>query len=159
MDEFARACIEEAHRLHVVFQDWLRGTSPRTPEGFAPFADALADPCRVVSPLGTVTERPELLTEFEANHGVLSAQGEAFVIRVENAIVLRRWENQALVSYEEWHDLDGESSARLSTVLYTADNAAPLGVSWSFIHETWLPGLAPVAGERFPAAPGEPSAA
>ncbi|WP_300063074.1 hypothetical protein [uncultured Roseobacter sp.] len=150
MDSFANACIEEAHRLHVVLQDWLRGTLPRTPAGFAPFADALGDPCRVVSPLGTVTERAALLTEFEAIHGVLSAQGEAFVVRVENATVLRRWEDQALVSYEEWHDLDGQSSARLSTVLYTAEAAAPLGVAWSFIHETWMPGLAPLAGERFP---------
>ncbi|MEM6340495.1 MAG: hypothetical protein AAF729_05065 [Pseudomonadota bacterium] len=150
MDKFADACIEEAHRLHVVLQDWLRGTLPRTPEGFAPFADALADPCRVVSPLGTVTERADLLTEFEAIHGVLSAHGEDFVIRVENATVLRRWDDHALVSYEEWHDLDGESSARVSTVLYTVEDAGPLGVTWSYVHETWLPGLAPVAGERFP---------
>lgn len=153
MDRFATACVEEAHRLHGVLQDWLRGTLPRTPAGFAPFATALADPCRVISPLGTVTERAALLTEFEAIHGVLSAQGEAFVIRVENVAVLRRWEDHALVSYEEWHDLGADSSARLSSVLFTADDAAPLGVAWSFIHETWLPGLAPVAGERFPATP------
>ncbi|MEO0503435.1 MAG: hypothetical protein AAFZ14_08920 [Pseudomonadota bacterium] len=159
MDEFARACVDEAHRLHVILQDWLRGTVPRTPAGFAPFADALADPCRVVSPLGTITERAALLSEFEAIHGVLSAHGEAFVIRVENAVVLRQWEDHALVSYEEWHDLDGDSSARLSTVLYTADTSAPLGVAWSFIHETWLPGLAPVAGERFPAVQNASTAA
>ncbi|WP_298976406.1 hypothetical protein [uncultured Roseobacter sp.] len=150
MDDFAERCVQEAHRLHVVLQDWLRGTLPRTAEGFAPFADALADPCRVVSPLGTITERAELLTEFEAIHGVLAAQGNAFVIRVENALVLRQWGDHALVSYEEWHDLGDESSARLSTALYTADENAPLGVAWSHIHETWLPGRAPVAGERFP---------
>lgn len=131
-------------------QDWLRGTCPRTPEGFAPFADALADPCRVVSPLGTVTERAELLIEFEAAHGVMAAHGDAFVIRVEDAKVLHEWGDHALVSYEEWHDLGGESSARLSTVLYRADEKAPLGVSWSLVHETWLPGRAPAEGERFP---------
>lgn len=159
MDKFANACVDEAHRLHVVLQDWLRGTLSRTPAGFAPFADALANPCRVVSPLGTVTGSAELLTEFEAIHGVLSAHGEAFVIRVKNAAVLHRWEDHALVSYEEWHDLKDDRSARLSTVLYTQDSSAPLGVAWSVIHETWLPGLAPVAGERFPATPDVPAPA
>lgn len=150
MDDFAKRCLEEAHRLHVFLQDWLRGTLQRSPEGFAPFADALANPCRVVSPLGTVTERAELLTEFEAAHGALAAHGQAFKIRVENAKILQAWDDHALVSYEEWHDLEGSRSARLSTVLYIADHKAPLGVSWSHVHETWLPGLAPVAGERFP---------
>lgn len=154
MDDFAGRCIEEANRLHVFLQDWLRGTLPRTAQGFAPFADALADPCRVVSPLGTVTERAALLSEFEATHGVLAAQGDAFVIRVENTVVLQQWDDHAMLSYEEWHDLGDQSSARLSTVLYTADDAAPLGVAWSCIHETWLPGWAPLAGERFPMEPG-----
>ncbi|WP_227268184.1 hypothetical protein [Roseobacter weihaiensis] len=154
MDDFAGRCVEEASRLHVFLQDWLRGTLPRTAQGFAPFADALADPCRVVSPLGTVTERAALLSEFEATHGVLAEQGDAFVIRVENTVVLQQWEDHALVSYEEWHDLGDQSSARLSTALYTADDAAPLGVAWSYIHETWLPDRAPLAGERFPMEPG-----
>ena len=150
MDEFAAACLAETHRLHVFLQDWLRGTVPRTTEGFAPFGNALANPCRVVSPLGTVTERAALLTEFKATHGALAKYGTGFAIRVENAMVLRQWDDHALVSYEEWHDLRDDSSARLSTALFTADTAAPLGVVWSHIHETWLPGQALVTGERFP---------
>ncbi|WP_299967576.1 hypothetical protein [uncultured Roseobacter sp.] len=150
MDDLARRCVQEADRLHVFLQDWLRGTLPRTSEGFAPFATALADPCRVISPLGTVAERAALLSEFESTHGALAEQGDTFVIRMENTVILQQWEDHALVSYEEWHDLGDQSSARLSTVLYTADRGAPLGVAWSYIHETWLPGRAPVAGERFP---------
>ncbi|MEO9652115.1 MAG: hypothetical protein ABJ360_18560 [Roseobacter sp.] len=150
MDKFVATCLAETHRLHLFLQDWLRGTLPRTPKGFALFADALADPCQVVSPLGTITERTALLIEFEAAHGALAEHGTAFAIRIENPQVLQQWDDHALVQYEEWHDLKDDSSARLSTALFNSGENAPLGVVWSHVHETWLPGKAPVAGERFP---------
>ncbi|MDW3221547.1 MAG: hypothetical protein R8G34_01435 [Paracoccaceae bacterium] len=152
MDDFAQRCVQETHRLHQVLQDWLCGTLPATSQGFAPFANALGDPCRVVSPLGTVTERAALLKEFRSIHGVLARQGETFAIRVENVAILQAWRDCALISYEEWHDLGAEQSARISTALFCVKDDAPLGVAWSHIHETWLPGRAPDAGERFPVA-------
>ncbi|MEM7709876.1 MAG: hypothetical protein AAF264_03835 [Pseudomonadota bacterium] len=145
-------CIEEAIRLHVFLEGWLVGRLARTPETFAAFADALSDACEVISPLGSVTGRGDLLPEFEATHGVLADSADIFAIRVENARVLRAWPDHALVTYEEWHDLGNDTSARLSTALYLADPAAPLGVSWRHILETWLPGRAPKGGERFPTA-------
>lgn len=150
MDDFPARCLAEVHRLHDVLRDWLRGTVPRSVDGFAPFATALADPCRVVSPLGTITFRDDLLVEFEGIHGALADHAESFDIRVENAAMLDVRSDRALVTYEEWHDLEGESSARLTTALFVVAPTAPLGVAWSHIHETWLPGRAPAAGERFP---------
>ena len=58
--------------------------------------------------------------------------------------------DRALVMYEEWHSLKGEESARLSTVLFEKRAGAPNGVAWLHVHETWLPGHAPAAGERYP---------
>lgn len=152
MADIGELAVREAHRLHKVLEAWLCGDSLRTDAGFAPFADALADPCRVISPLGTVTERAALLTEFESIHGVLAEHSADFTIRVENTEILRAWDDHALIGYEEWHDLAGDRSARLSTALFITAPAAPLGVAWVHIHETWLPGFAPTAGERFPMA-------
>lgn len=142
--------VREAHRLHEVLEAWLCAKVPRTDSGFAPFASALADSCRVISPLGTVTERAALLTEFEGIYGVLATRSADFTIKVENAEVLRAWDDHALIGYEEWHDLAEDRSARRSTALFISAPDAPLGVAWAHIHETWLPGFAPTAGERFP---------
>ncbi|MEM6439207.1 MAG: hypothetical protein AAF763_05860 [Pseudomonadota bacterium] len=144
----ADRAIEEAHDLHRFLQAWLTGDWPR--DGFARFADAMAPELQVISPLGATTEREALLTEFESLHGELAAKKDAFEIWVERAVCRHVLGDVAVVTYEEWHKLEGETSARLSTVLYRDAPEAPGGVSWLHVHETWLPGQAPEAGERFP---------
>ncbi len=144
------ACGREVVDLHVFLQDWLTGSLPRNEASFARFAEVIADPFLIVSPRGTVTERPALLREFEASHGVLATQAKSFRIWVENYRCLHRLGDRALVMYEEWHQLGDATSARLSTVLFEPRSAAPNGVAWVHVHETWLPGQAPEAGERYP---------
>ncbi|MEO0681668.1 MAG: hypothetical protein AAF192_14780 [Pseudomonadota bacterium] len=146
--DLAALAVEEAHDLHRFLQDWLTGDRPR--DGFARFADAMAPELEVTSPLGTATGRDALLPEFEGLHGALAAQRDAFRIWVENAECRQVFGDVALVTYEEWHALEGATSARRSTVLYRRAPDAPGGVRWLHVHETWLPGLAPAAGERFP---------
>ena len=142
--------VRAAHDLHDFLRDWLIGALPRTAEAFAPFDEAMAPDLRVISPLGTLTLRDDLLNEFEGTHGVLSGKAGAFEIRVENDCVLHDLGEWAVVNYEEWHVLDGEASARLATVLYRRREGAPNGVEWVHVHETWLPGRVPTGGERFP---------
>ena len=143
-------CKAEAIRLHDFLQDWLTGDLPRTPEAFAAFADALGPGLIVVSPNGSVSERAAILAEFEAIHGAVAADRGAFRIWIENVRILRTEGDLALALYEEWHRRREETSARLSTVLFRARPGAPGGVEWLHVHETWLPGMAPKAGERFP---------
>lgn len=144
----AAAALRETAELHRFLQDWLRGVSPRTPEVFARMSGVMAPGLAVISPLGTVTRTPELLAEFEGLHGVLA--GRPFAVTVENAAHLHSVGDCTLISYEERHDLGGEVSARLATALLRARAGTPNGVEWLHVHETWLPGLAPRAGERFP---------
>lgn len=147
---FEARCLKETARLHDVLEAWLVGALERTPAAFAAFETALADPCTVVSPKGMRTERAALVTEFEGLHGVLAADRGRFAVRVRNARVEARLGDHAVLTYEEWHERGEDCSARLTTALMREGLAAPLGVAWAHIHETWLPGLAPRAGERFP---------
>lgn len=143
-------CEAEAARLHVFLEDWLVAALPRTAEAFGAFADAIAEPFVVIGPSGGVTARAALLTEFEAIHGAVAADRGAFRIWIERYETRRVEGGLLLATYEEWHRRRDETSARLATVLYRARPEAPGGVEWLHVHETWLPGMAPKSGERFP---------
>lgn len=145
-----RQCEEEVRGFHAFLRDWLAGAVPRTAETFARFSGAMDDAVEVVSPRGTVTGRDALVSEFEGLHGELAADADAFEIWIENFRCRRVMAEHAVVTYEEWHRRRGATSARLSTALFRRAATAPCGVAWLHVHETWLPGLAPEGGERFP---------
>ena len=143
-------CEQEVRTFHAFLRDWLAGAVPRTAETFARFSGVMGDGLEVISPRGTITGRDSLVDEFEGLHGQLAADADEFEIWIEN--VRCRWleGDHALVTYEEWHRRRGATSARLSTALFRRAPAAPSGVAWVHVHETWLPGRAPEGGERFP---------
>ena len=143
-------CEQEVRTFHAFLRDWLAGAVPRTAETFERFSGVLDDGLEVIGPRGTATGRAALVDEFEGLHGQLAADADEFEIWIENFRC--RWVagDHALVTYEEWHRRRGATSARLSSALFGRDGAAPCGVNWLHVHETWLPGLAPQAGERFP---------
>lgn len=146
----AAAAIRETTEFHGFLRDWLIGALPRTPAGFSRMALVMAPELAVISPLGMLTRAPALLTEFEALHGVLADRAGDFAITVENAAHVHTVGDCTLIVYEEHHVLGDDRSARLATVLYRAREGTPNGVEWLHVHETWLPGLAPAGGERFP---------
>ena len=143
-------CEQEVREFHAFLRDWLAGAAPRSSETFARFSGVMGEGLEVIGPRGTVTGREALVEEFEGLHGQLAADADAFEIWIENFRL--RWAagDHALVTYEEWHRRQGATSARLSTALFRRDEGAPSGVAWLHVHETWLPGLAPEGGERFP---------
>ncbi len=143
-------CGREVTDLHVFLEGWLAGTLPRDAATFARFENVIGDGFLIVSPLGTVTDRAALLPEFEAGHGALADQADNFRIWIENYRCVRDLGDRALVMYEEWHGLGESTSARLTTALFQRQAGTPNGVVWSHVHETWLPGQAPEAGERYP---------
>ena len=143
-------CEREVRGFHAFLRDWLAGAVPRGPETFTRFSGAMDAGVEVIGPRGTVTGRKALVDEFEGLHGQLAADADAFDIWIDNFRL--RWQagDHALVTYEEWHRRQGATSARLSSALFRRAEAAPSGVAWVHVHETWLPGLAPDGGERFP---------
>ena len=132
----------EIERLHEFLAGWLGGGLPRTEAAFAGFAGVLAPEFVIISPTGEATEGIVLMAGLEAAHGAHA--GKAFAIRIENVRPRRAMGGLALLTYEEWQEIDGAIvNARLSSVLFERDEAAPNGIVWRHLHETWLPGHAP----------------
>jgi len=50
------------------------------------------------------------------------------------------WESESavLLQYVEQQYRDGRTTRRRSSALFTADENAPLGVVWEYLHETWM---------------------
>lgn len=144
---FEERCLEETHRLHRWLEAWLTGAAANDEATFTPFAAAIDPGFEIVSPRGTRTNGSDVIAEIRGAHGAAPAD---LKIWVENAAIAHVAGDHAVMTYEEWHESGAERSARLATVVYRDAPDAPGGVLWLHVHETWLPGLAPAAGERFP---------
>jgi hypothetical protein len=124
--------------LHRFFVAWMTGGAPRNAATFARFVDVVADGFALISPSGVITERAPLIAELEAAHGARKGQG--FQIRVRNFRQRHTACGLCLVTYEEWQDLAGSTTGRLSSAWFRAREGTPHGVEWLHVHETWLPG-------------------
>jgi len=133
--EPADAAEREIRELHAFFQAWFRADLPRTDAAFDRFRDALAPGFEIVTPDGTTHDREAILALVWDGH---AADAEARVW-IENP-ALHFNEGAVLVaSYDELQQVSGGSSARRSTVVFRADEAAPNGLRWLRVHETALP--------------------
>lgn len=117
----------------------MTGAVARDTTTYARFTDVVADGFALISPGGTATEREALIAELEAAHG----QPAAFGIWIADCRC--RWSagDLCLITYEEWQQTGEVKTGRLSTALFRRRAAAPNGVEWLHVHETWLPGAAP----------------
>jgi hypothetical protein len=130
------AVLAEIDGLHRFFVDWFLGRRTNDAAGFARCADALAADFVQIDPGGRERPRQALLEALQAAHG---CYGElAFDIRIERAQVRIVRADLALATYEEWQQFADRLSARRSTALFAASPAAPLGVAWLHLHETWM---------------------
>ena len=129
--------------LHRVLEDWLGGVAPRTADAYRGFSDAIADDFIIIAPDGSVTARDPVVARIEALHGIHAGPQNSFRIRIENCALRIDNGPYCLGTYEEWQDLAGRTTARLSTVLFRRRAGARNGLEWVHLHETWLPGHAP----------------
>jgi hypothetical protein len=130
----------EVRDLHEIIRAWLAGTCPDDDATFAGFADALDADFVIISPRGVPTGRRELLKEFRAAHGALGGDFELWIDECRLRAAGPDW---LLGTYEEWQRAGGETTARLSTVLFFRDTGARNGLRWRHLHETWIEGRAP----------------
>jgi len=137
-------CEKEITGLHRFFVAWMTGALPRNRKAFARVANALADDMTMITPQAEVMACPPLLTALEAAHGVFTPPDQTFRIWIENYDCRFVAGDLCLATYEEWQDRTGEVKGRLSTVLFRRRDAAPNGVEWLHVHETWL--VAPASG-------------
>ena len=128
--QFERENIE----LHQFFQDWYNGVlAPKECE-FARLENALAPGFTMVAPDGNLLHRGELVA------GLRAAQHsrEGMRIWIENVGVRHDLGKIFIVIYQEWQEIEGRITARLSSATFTSAKETPNGLIWLHVHETWL---------------------
>lgn len=128
---------QEVRALHVFFEGWFA----REQGELSRVEHALADDFVLYSPRGKVVSRAQLLTGLRESRGCFADRSFSIEIR-ECRIRHLEW-GIAVVTYEEWQHLEARSAGRMSTAVFKRSAAAPNGVQWLHLHETWLPGGAP----------------
>lgn len=128
---------QEIIRLHDFFVEWMTGIIEQTDENFAQFADSMGDNFYIVAPSGQLTQRTALVDGLYATY----KQRANFRIWIENVQVHHALGDVIVATYEEWQSFqnEGETTARMSTVVFTTDEDKPNGLVWQCVHETWLP--------------------
>lgn len=126
----------EIEELHDFFEGWFRGGLPETDEVFERVAGVLHEELVFVPPSGRRIRRAELLAGLRSGHG----SRPALEIRIERAELHLERAELLVATYEEWQREEGSATARLSTVVFAPDPAAPNGLSWLHVHESWIEG-------------------
>lgn len=128
--ELSSVVVAEIEELHRCFEGIFAGDA-------APLARvdaALAPSFSMVPPSGQVVPRASVIA------GLTGAVGSgAMTIRIVNPRLLWSDGRSALAVYEEWQDSTDGTTARQSSVLFEVDAAAPGGLRWIWVHETWMP--------------------
>lgn len=125
---------QEIIDLHDFFTAWFTGTLPKTNESYQPFTNALAEGFKLISPDASIAERDRLLEQLFEAHGVR----KNFSIWIKNVQLCYQNEHNLLATYEEWQSYKGETTSRLSSVLFAKKESAPHKLEWLHVHETWL---------------------
>ena len=134
--DLAAACEKEANDLHDFFVEWMGAKVDRSDKVFERFSATVGDSFTLIGPDGDTSERKALEPELEGTYG---ARPE-FKIWIKNCQCKFVADNLCLITYEEWQDIAGVGTSRLSTALFGRRKGAPNGVEWLHVHETWLPG-------------------
>lgn len=125
---------EEIVGLHEFFVLWFCA-GPQTNLDFARCDDALAADFHMVTPDGSMVERPSLIAALRAARG--SAK-PGFSIAIEHLTPLWQDRGTILVTYVEAQIRDGRPTRRRSSALFSTQDSAPHGVAWRHLHETWM---------------------
>lgn len=124
----------EIVQLHQFFQDWYNGDIRNTKEIFSRLVNALADGFRIIMPDGAIIERNTIIEAIERDYNTKSAMR----IWIEDVRVQRWFDDHVLASYQEWQEIDGNTTVRISSVLFKEKSKNPNGLEWLYVHETWL---------------------
>ena len=124
----------EVIALHAFFTAWFR-PGPTTPD-FGECEAALAPDFRMVAPDGAVNDRGTVLQRLRRARG---SQPADFAIAISGVEVLWQHGDAILLGYVEEQYRSGSLTRRRSTGLFTAAPAAPRGVVWRHLQETWMP--------------------
>ena len=128
-------CEAEICRLHDFFQVWFRGDIAQSEENFQLFAAVMSPDFFIIAPDGGLMTLPPLTTRLRQAYG---KQPGVRIWTQQHHLHYQR-ADVALCTYEEWQESNGETTARLSSVLLQQHTGVPHGLIWCHVHETWRP--------------------
>jgi hypothetical protein len=129
-------CVQEVIDLHAFFQAWLRGELADRAEVFSRFIDAVAPEFTLISPTGQAARLPETAEWIRRAHGARPG----VKLWTDEHTAHFAADGAALLTYREWQTWNGATTLRISSALLRRAPAAPNGVAWLHIHETWIQG-------------------
>ena len=138
-DALAAAAVREVVELHEFFGDWLRPDG-KPAFGLDRLVQVLADGFRLITPDGRILERNAVIGWIDTARG-----SRATDFRIEVSDMRPVWQSSeaVLLDYVETQYGLGkttrrQSSALMAAALTSGAPAAPLGVAWVHLQETWL---------------------
>lgn len=132
MGLLADRAIREIHDRHADFQALGRG-GRRTAD--FPFAATMAPEMTVVTTEGETLTRAALLAHFERMAAGVCAD---FTVAASDAAAVFETGEACVVVYVETQVKAGRRTRRRSSALFVPDAAAPNGVVWRHLQETWM---------------------
>lgn len=133
-------CRKEIIELHQFFEDWFTGRLEKSKEAFTRFSDILSPGFAMVFPDGILDRRERVIERVFEAHGIHANNPRYFRIWTDRIEARVESPELCLMSYEEWHEDNGQISARLSCAAFAPRAETPHGIEWGYVHETWLPG-------------------
>jgi hypothetical protein len=124
----------EIIQLHQFFQDWYNNQLTPTDKNFARCENVLAPDFSIIFPDGNMVLCQPLLGKLREAHNSHTRMR----IWIENIQVLHQIGDLILATYEEWQEIEGTVTARLSSVLFKEAQSTPNGLLWLHVHETWI---------------------
>jgi hypothetical protein len=124
----------EIIELHQFFQDWYNNQLAATNENFARCKNVLAPEFSIIFPNGDKVLCQPLLERLQKAHNSHTNMR----IWIEDIQVLHQIGDLVLATYQEWQEINGEVSIRLSSVLFQKAQSTPNGLLWLHVHETWI---------------------
>jgi hypothetical protein len=129
------AAVRDVVDLHVVFVDWFAGR--RVDDGLARMDASLAPTFFQITPDGRRLSRAPLVDWLAGMFG----RRPGTAITIVDPQVLSEGADHATVLYIERQDAaDGARTERWSTAIFERWPAAPNGVRWLSVQETWKGG-------------------
>ncbi len=131
-DDLARRAEAEVRARHAFFVAWFAGSAAEA--DFTASARAFAPDMTMVEPDGSVADRDAVIAMLRRGRGARPGLAIEIVLRAARPVA----PDTALVVYDEHQNLNGTRTARRSSAIFSRDEAAPEGVVWRHLHETWI---------------------
>ena len=124
---------QEVVALHAFFETWLQES--QSVMDFSEVEAAIGKNFRLISPDGTIDEREAIISSIRDARG---SRGRTFTMAVLDPHAIWAGDGAVLLEYTEQQYRDGQTTRRRSTALFLVNPAAPRGVEWRHLQETWL---------------------